>query len=165
MLTRHSIWKFYDGISLACQASVLTIMQQHSLRSAQHSTAQPSPAQPSPAQPSPAQHSAAQHSTGWGCKSPAGLSRQAHREVGDHSPDEGHQQGVGDALQGGREGKGEGVEEHHAPLLPEHRQPLHLCPHTLLSGACHGSGCDAMLLSCVQCISLTSFAALCERDG
>lgn len=59
-------------------------------------------------------------------EAPAGLTSQAHSPIGDHSPDEGHQHGVWDALQRCRESKGEGIKEHQALLLPEDRQSLHL---------------------------------------
>ena len=55
---------------------------------------------------------------------PARLASQANREVGEHSPDDSLCEGEGQALQEGGEGKGEGVKEEHAALLPEHWQPL-----------------------------------------
>lgn len=57
---------------------------------------------------------------------PAGFSSKADREVGEHCPDKSLCGGEGQPLQEGRKGKGEGVKEEHAPLLPEHRQPLTL---------------------------------------
>ena len=59
-------------------------------------------------------------------EAPAGLTSQAHSPVGDHSPDEGNQHRVWDALQSCREGKGESIKEHQALLLPKDRQSLHL---------------------------------------
>ena len=57
---------------------------------------------------------------------PARLWSKAHWEVGKRSPDNSFCKGEGQPLQEGGEGKGEGVKEQHAPLLPEHWQPLTL---------------------------------------
>ena len=61
-----------------------------------------------------------------GLSLPIRLASQPYRKVGNGSPYEGHQDRVGNALQKSWEGKGEGIKEHHPPLLPVHRQPLHL---------------------------------------
>lgn len=71
-------------------------------------------------------------STAWvctlwlNCIAPARIASKADWEVGDHSPHHGLSEGEGQPLQEGGERKGEGVEEEHAPLLPEHRQSLTL---------------------------------------
>ena len=57
---------------------------------------------------------------------PAWVPSKAHREVGEHSPDNSLCGGEGQPLQEGGEGKGEGIKEQHAPLLPEDWQPLTL---------------------------------------
>ena len=63
---------------------------------------------------------------GGGGGLPARFSTKAHGEVGEHCPDDSLCSREGQPLQEGGEGKGEGVKEEHAPLLPEHWQPLTL---------------------------------------
>lgn len=106
----------------------------------------------------------------FSCGRPAGISSQSHWEVGDHSPDDSLSEGEGQPLQEGGEGKGEGVEEEHAPLLPEYRQALALhSTHTTIEYMVNWplpsvSDSVSCLLHASSCSQRTS-AAECHRTS